>query len=94
MIRGWNAGRYTGQALGFVPKDADEASRAASALSSQLDTLAEQTGQPRWPDPTDIFATSHGEAPRPRDNWDLRAGRMIAPPRLEHYIEIAPQHDA
>lgn len=94
VIRGWNAGRYTGQALGFVRKDADEASRAASALSSQLDTLAEQTGQTRWPDPTDIFATSHGEAPRPRDNWDLRAGRMIAPPRLEHYIEIAPQHAA
>jgi hypothetical protein len=87
VIRDWNAGRYTGRRLGLAPADA--ASRAASALSSELDRLAEQTGRPRWPDPTGIFVAYHGASPRPRDNWDLRAGRMTAPPRIEHFIETA-----
>ncbi|WP_417743729.1 hypothetical protein [Salipiger sp.] len=86
VIRSWNAGVYTGRTIGLAPEDA--ASHAAPALSAQLDTLAEQTGDPRWPEPDDIFVAYHGTAARPRDIWDLRTGRLTAPPRLEHYIEM------
>lgn len=85
VIENWNTGKYTRQALALEPPNAVVA--AAPHFSDALDRMAGTTGQPRWPDPHGAFAEFHGRASRPRDNWCLDTGQLMAPPALNDYVE-------
>ncbi|MDU8912948.1 hypothetical protein [Aestuariicoccus sp. MJ-SS9] len=85
VIEAWNAGAYSANDIGLDPVDA--VAQDAPAFAAELAALAQETGAPHWPMPQGAFCEYPGRPARPRDEWCLRTGRLLSPPRAAHYFD-------
>ena len=91
VIKLWNSGWYCTQEIGLSEPPETEA--AKDKALAQLQDLAQNMGEDRWPAPFGIFESMAGRAVKPRDNWCLVTGTLTAPPRIEDYLDSDTSED-
>ncbi|GAA4220769.1 hypothetical protein GGQ68_000403 [Sagittula marina] len=88
LIERWNAGYYRD---GLLELDASDAlSAASSRMEEALQKVASLT-RSDWPRPHGAFLPRQGRPARMRPNWNLRQGRMVAPPKRKDYFDPATE---
>lgn len=91
VLARWNGCGFADGELGLTPPDA--LARAATPLCTETEALSNATGI-SLPVPRHLFDTLTGRAPHRRDNWCLVTGTLIAPPRIEDYLDDSKDSSA